>query len=79
MITTSPWDFESGVFPQIPWKTGGDGIWTINTEKVDSGSYSIMSPDLGSDNIAGPRTSSATLTVNSDFTGGLVKARVLAR
>ena len=79
MITTSPWDFESGVFPQIPWKTGGDGIWTINTEKVDSGSYSIMSPDLGSDNIAGPRTSTATLTLNSDFTGGLVKARVLAR
>lgn len=78
-ISVSPWTFESGVFPEIPWRTGGDGVWTIGMENVDEGSYSIKSPDLESTNATGPQVSNATLTLNSDFAGGLVKARVLAR
>jgi hypothetical protein len=78
-ISESPWNFESGVFPEIPWRTGGDGVFTIDTEKVDEGSYSIKSPNFESAIVTGPLISNATLTLNSDFTGGLVKARVLAR
>ena len=75
-ITTSPWDFESGVFPEIPWRTGGNGVWTIDTENVDEGMYSIKSPDLQSTQTAG--VSNATLTLENNFEGGLVRARVLA-
>ena len=78
-ITESPWDFESGVFPEIPWRTGGEGVWTIDTQNVDTGSYSIKSPALDSNNIDGPQVSNATLTLDSSFEGGLVKARILAR
>ena len=74
-LTTSPWDFESGVFPEIPWRTGGNGVWTIDTENVDEGTYSIKSPDLQSTQTAG--ISNATLTLDN-FEGGLVRARVLA-
>jgi hypothetical protein len=78
-ISQSPWDFESGIFPEIPWKTGGSGIWKIDTEKVDGGSYSIKSPDLENRGISGPQVSNATLTLDSDFAGGLIKVRVIAR
>ena len=78
-ISESPWDFESGIFPEIPWRTGGDGVWTINSQNVDAGSYSIKSPVLDSNNMDGPQISNATLTLDSSFEGGLIKARVLAR
>jgi hypothetical protein len=78
-ISVSPWNFENGVFPEIPWRTGGNGAFTIDTEKVDEGSYSIKSPNLESASIAGPQISNATLTIDNDFAGGLVKARVFAR
>lgn len=78
-ISVFPWTFESGVFPEIPWRTGGNGVWTVNTEQVDEGTYSIRSPDLESANITGPQVSNATLTLNNDFAGGLITARVLAR
>lgn len=75
----SPWDFESGVFPEKPWRTGGSGVWAIDTTNVDSGSYSIKSPDLAALNLTGGQVSNATLTLADDFAGGLVKMRVLAR
>jgi hypothetical protein len=78
-LTSSPWDFESGVFPERPWRTGGNRVWVIDSSKVDDGIYSIKSPDLASTNIPGPLVSNATLTLASDFGGGLVSARVLAR
>eukprot|EP00804_Cyclotella_cryptica_P018209 CCRYP_005958-RC/>CCRYP_005958-RC protein AED:0.26 eAED:0.26 QI:1702/1/1/1/0.86/0.89/38/579/1095 len=77
-LTSSPWDFESGVFPERPWRTGGNGVWAIDSSKVDGGIYSIKSPDLASTNIPGPLVSNATLTLADDFTGGLLSARVLA-
>ncbi|KAL7487936.1 hypothetical protein ACHAW6_013516 [Cyclotella cf. meneghiniana] len=77
-LTSSPWDFESGVFPERPWRTGGNGAWAIDSTKVDNGLYSIKSPDLASTNIPGPLVSNATLTLAADFGGGLVSARVLA-
>ena len=50
-------------------------MWTIDTENVDEGTYSIKSPDLQSTQTAG--ISNATLTLDN-FEGGLVRARVLA-
>ena len=54
-------------------------MWAIDTTNVDSGSYSIKSPDLAALNLTGGQVSNATLTLADDFAGGLVKMRVLAR
>ena len=78
-MTELSFDFESGQFPEAPWTTGGDGDWAIDQTQVDSGSYSIKSPDLQAIYTGVPLTSNATLTLDDSFAGGLLKVRDFAR
>ena len=75
------WDFESGVFPEPPWTTEGDGVWAIDQTNVADGVYSIKSPDLETGYVegSGALVSNATLALNDSFAGGLLKFQALAR
>ena len=74
-------DFESGVFPEPPWTTEGDGVWAIDQTNVADGVYSIKSPDLETGYVegSGALVSNATLALNDSFAGGLLKFQALAR
>lgn len=75
------WDFESGVFPEPPWTTEGDNVWAIDQSQVDSGAYSIKSPDFETGYVEGTGTlmSNATLTLDDTFSGGVLKIKAYAR
>jgi hypothetical protein len=80
-LNTVTYDFENGVFPEIPWTTEGDGVWAIDQTQVDSGVYSIKSADLetGYTDGSGTLMSNATLTLDDSFSGGVMKVLVYAR
>ena len=55
-------DFETGDFSTLPWQHPGDGIWTITTDEVYSGSYSAKSGAINHDQ-------TSELQVTLDCTG----------
>eukprot|EP00804_Cyclotella_cryptica_P007651 CCRYP_015237-RA/>CCRYP_015237-RA protein AED:0.25 eAED:0.25 QI:697/1/1/1/0.5/0.33/3/128/649 len=68
--------FEGGEFPIAPWFTDGDAPWTIDTERVRSGTYSIKSGTLDLADIT-PQNSNLTFITNSDWPDGSLVLSVL--
>ena len=70
--------FEEGTFPDSPeWSTTGDGLWELSTERVNTGRYSIRSPDLSNVDFT-PGFSNVTLSTNPAWMGGTVVLSILA-
>jgi len=71
--------FEQGDFPDSPeWSTVGDGLWALSTEQVNSGAYSIKSPDLMIPGDVTQKGSNVTLSTNPGWPAGTLVFSILA-
>ena len=62
--------FEEATFPDTDdWSTEGEELWALNTDRAQSGVYSIKSGAL-SDNGTEPKNSNVTFTTIPNFPGG---------
>jgi hypothetical protein len=69
--------FEDGQFPVPPFTTEGDALWTIDTERVRTGTYSIKSGALDLLDTT-PKNSNVTFTTSPDWPDGTLVLSVLA-
>jgi hypothetical protein len=69
--------FESGQFPTPPFTTEGDAPWTIDTERVRTGTYAIKSGALDLLDVT-PKNSNVTFTTSADWPDGSLVLSVLA-
>ena len=71
--------FEEAAFPEFDpeWSTQGDGEWTLSSEQVKSGDYSIKSPDLSNDDQVS-QSSNVTITTNPDWPAGTLVVHIYA-
>mmetsp|Transcript_284 Transcript_284/g.590 ORF Transcript_284/g.590 Transcript_284/m.590 type:complete len:977 (-) Transcript_284:75-3005(-) len=70
--------FETGKFPNDSyWTTSKSAPWIIDTERVQSGKFSIRSADLESEELT-PRDSNVTFTTRDDFPAGTLVLNILA-
>ena len=70
--------FERAIFPNEPeWSTVGDGLWGLDTERTNTGLYSIKSPDLSNEDLT-PQSSNVTFTTNLDSPPGTLYFSILA-
>mmetsp|Transcript_28264 Transcript_28264/g.40380 ORF Transcript_28264/g.40380 Transcript_28264/m.40380 type:complete len:962 (+) Transcript_28264:70-2955(+) len=70
--------FETGEFPNDSyWTTSEATPWIINTEKVQSGVFSIRSANLESEELT-PRDSNVTFTTGDNFPSGMFVINILS-
>ena len=77
-LSNNPDDFEDGTFPLPPWRTAGDGVWALTDEKAYSGTNSIRSPILESEDVTSKLVSNTTLQICDDFLGGVMRLQAYA-
>ncbi|KAL3822413.1 hypothetical protein ACHAXA_007420 [Cyclostephanos tholiformis] len=70
--------FDGGVFPVLPWTTGGDGNWTIHEGITWRGKHSIKSPNLTVAGATSIAVANASVSTCPTFSGGIVSISVLA-
>ncbi len=75
-LGNNPEDFEDGTWPLPPWRTAGDGVWTLTDEKAFSGTTSIRSPVLVDATLKS--ISNTTLQICDDFLGGVMRLQAYA-